>query len=296
MLILLTPISNMMRDDVAAQSDRMMPLAAQRDAFLAAIKSQPVLMGIVNVTPDSFSDGGLYDEAGAATDQAQRLVADGAGIIDLGAESTRPGHVPVDAEEEWRRLAPVLERLVESLDAPLSVDTTKASVAARALQAGACVINDIWGLQGDPAMADVVAQAHAAIIIMHNRATPDPSIDIVYDMRRFFDHSLDRARRAGISEQHIMLDPGIGFGKTQSQNWQALHATANICALGFPVLIGVSRKSLFGHLLGSAVADRLVPTIAANLHARAAGARIFRVHDVAEHRAAFAVADAIDHG
>ena len=290
-----TPTSNMMHDGEAKKLDGRSTFAAKRDAFLNAVKQRSMLMGIVNVTPDSFSDGGLYDDADAAVAHAQRLIDDGAGIIDLGAESTRPGHVPVDQEQEWQRLAPVLARLA-SLDTPLSVDTTKASVAMRATRAGACVVNDIWGLQGDRAMAAAVAEAGAAIVIMHNRAKADPAIDIVSDMQRFFDQSLDRARRAGIADAHIVLDPGIGFGKTQPQNWQALRATDILCAPGFPVLIGVSRKSLFGHLLGRPVVDRLVPTIAANLYARSAGARIFRVHDVAEHRAAFAVADAIDHG
>ncbi|MCB1534241.1 MAG: dihydropteroate synthase [Rhodoblastus sp.] len=272
-------------------------MIARRDAFLRVVAERRALMGILNVTPDSFSDGGRFEARDAAIAQAQKLVADGADIVDLGAESTRPGHTPITAEEEIRRLAPLLDALLTEVDAPFSIDTYKAETARYAVARGVCVINDVWGLQRDPAMADTVAETGAAVVVMHNRDNVDPSLDIVADMRRFFDRSLDLARTAGILRAHVMLDPGIGFGKTKHQNLAALRAADRLAAeYGLPVLIGVSRKSLFGLLLGADVDARLIGTIAANLATLARGARIFRVHDVAEHRAAFAVWDAIEHG
>lgn len=264
-------------------------IAAARDAFFARIGRRPVIMGIVNVTPDSFSDGGLFVAPAAALAQARRLVAEGADIIDVGAESTRPGHTPVSPEEEWARLAPLLATLTRDAGAPVSIDTYKAATARRAIAAGVCVVNDVWGLQRDPAMADVVAASGAGVVVMHNRATTEPEIDIVDDMARFFERSLEIARRAGVPEAHVALDPGIGFGKSREQNYDALRAIPRLLSLGFPVLIGVSRKSIFRDLPDGRVEGRLTGTLAANILAAAAGAQIFRVHDVAEHRAAFAV-------
>ncbi len=252
-------------------------------------------MGILNVTPDSFSDGGRFDERDAALAQARRMAAEGADIIDIGAESTRPGHQPVPAEEEWRRLEAILPALVEAVDVPVSIDTQKAEIARRALEAGAAIVNDVWGFQRDPAMAHVVAEAGAGAILMHNRASVDPAIDIADDMHRFFERSLNIAAGAGMDQAHIALDPGIGFGKTKAQNLRALAATADLGRHGRPVLIGVSRKSLFGALLSKPPEERLVGTLAANLAAAMRGARIFRVHDVAEHRMALSVLEAIEH-
>jgi dihydropteroate synthase len=266
----------------------------RRDAFLRLIGARPVTMGIVNVTPDSFSDGGEFFSRDAAIGQARKLVADGADILDIGAESTRPGHTPVPADEEWRRLEPVLTSLMAEIDAPVSIDTYKAETARRALALGVSVVNDVWGLQKDPAMADVVAGAGAAVVVMHNRAAVDPELDIVADMLKFFEHSLALAQRANIDRSRILLDPGIGFGKTKAQNLAALAATSRFRrAFDLPVLIGVSRKRLFGDLLGADVSNRLIPTIAANLACLARGAAVFRVHDVAEHVAAFKVFHAI---
>ena len=271
-------------------------LERRRDAFLGVVAERRALMGILNVTPDSFSDGGRFAAPETAVAQAQKLVADGADIVDVGAESTRPGHTPISAEDEQARLAPLLDTLLASVDAPFSIDTYKAATARFATARGAAVVNDVWGLQKDAGMADAVAESGAAVVVMHNREAADASIDIVADIRRFFDRSLDLARRAGIPERFIMLDPGIGFGKTRSQNLRALRATDElVAAYGLPVLIGVSRKSMFGALLGADVDARLIGTLAANLATAARGARIFRVHDVAEHRAAFTVLDAIDH-
>ena len=267
----------------------------QRDAFLAIIGSKPLLMGILNLTPDSFSDGGRFSNVDAAVAQALRLVADGADIVDIGAESTRPGATPVPEAQELARIEPVLGAVSRAIAAPISIDTYKASVARRAVQLGACVVNDIWGLQKDPAMAGTVAETGAAVVVMHNRASVDPDIDILSDMRRFFDHSLYLAARAGIPQAHIMLDPGIGFGKSQLQNLQALQGLARFADYNLPMLVGVSRKSLLGVVLNSAVDQRLIGTIATNLAARVRGAQIFRVHDVAEHVAAFRMFQAIDH-
>ena len=259
------------------------------DAFFGLTHQRPVIMGILNVTPDSFSDGGLFTSKETAIGHAKRLVFDGADIIDVGAESTRPGHTPVSAEEEWARLAPVLSALVQESGGPVSIDTYKAQIASRALSLGVCVVNDVWGLQHDPDMADVIAGSHAGVIVMHNRQSTDPELDIISDMLCFFEKSLAIAKRAGIPETRIALDPGIGFGKTRQQNYQALHAIPKFRQLGFPLLIGVSRKSIFKNIPDSLVEGRLLGTLSANLLAAAAGARIFRVHDVVEHRCAFEV-------
>ncbi|WP_363345975.1 dihydropteroate synthase [Methylocystis echinoides] len=268
-------------------------IAAARDRFFEPIGRRPVIMGIVNVTPDSFSDGGLFVSRAAALAQATKLAAGGADIVDVGAESTRPGHTPVPAEEEWARLEPLLSALVREAGVPVSIDTYKAITARRALSVGVAVVNDVWGLQRDPDMAPAIAEAGAGVVVMHNRSETDPGIDIVSDMLRFFERSLDIARRAGVSEAHLALDPGIGFGKSRSQNFDALRATSRLLELGFPLLIGVSRKSIFKGLPDGLIEGRLVGTLAANLIAAGAGAQIFRVHDVAEHRAAFEVFTAL---
>ena len=268
----------------------------KRDAFMRLVGARPVVMGILNITPDSFSDGGRFQSVEAALAQARKLAADGADIIDVGAESTRPGHTPVPVDEEWRRLEPLLAPLLAQTDMPFSIDTYKADIARRAVALGVCVINDVWGLQKDPAMADVVAESGAAIVVMHNRDGINHELDIEADMRRFFDSSLALADRAGVPRALVMLDPGIGFGKNKAQNLTALAATARLrAAYGLPILIGVSRKKLFGDLLGATVDNRLIATLAANLTTLARGASIFRVHDAAEHVAAFKVFEAIEH-
>jgi dihydropteroate synthase len=277
-----------MKNNASIDTDRLR-ISRASDAFFDLTGQRPVIMGIVNVTPDSFSDGGLFTSKETAVAHAKRLVAEGADIIDVGAESTRPGHTPVSAEEEWARLAPVLSALVQESGAPVSIDTYKAQTALRALSIGVCVVNDIWGLQYDPDMADVIASSQAGVVVMHNRQSTDPELDIVADMLRFFEKSLDIAKRAGIPESRIALDPGIGFGKTRQQNYQALHAIPKFRTLGFPLLIGVSRKSIFKNIPDSLVEGRLLGTLSANLLAAASGARIFRVHDVIEHRCAFEV-------
>jgi dihydropteroate synthase len=267
----------------------------RRDVFLRLIGVKPVIMGILNVTPDSFSDGGRFQALDAALSQARKLVAGGSDIIDVGAESTRPVHAAVPPDEEWRRLEPLLAPLLAEVAAPFSIDTTKAEIARRALALGVSVVNDVWGLQKDPAMADVVAEARAAVVIMHNRESVDPDIDIEADISRFFARSLALADRAGIPRARVLLDPGVGFAKTRAQNLKALALTGALRdAFGLPILIGASRKRLFGDLPPSSIDERLVGTLAANFATLARGAAVFRVHDAAEHAAAFKAFEAIE--
>ncbi|WP_298425922.1 dihydropteroate synthase [Rhodoblastus sp.] len=254
------------------------------DRLIAGLGSAPVVMGILNVTPDSFSDGGRFVAAEAALAHADALVAAGAGVIDIGAESTRPGFTPVDEAEEWARLEPVLAPLLARAAAPVSVDTTKAAVARSAALLGAAMINDVSGLRADPAMADVAAESGAALVVMHHCAEVDSTRDIVADMFGFFDETLDMAKKAGVAREKIVLDPGVGFGKSLRQNLQAIDACGALHQeYGLPVLIGASRKRFIGDLTGAPVADRLAGTLSAHLRAFSRGATVFRVHDVAEH-------------
>jgi dihydropteroate synthase len=252
-----------------------------------------LVMGVVNVTPDSFSDGGIYPSPAAAIEAGMRMVAEGADIVDVGGESTRPGYRPVDAQEELRRVMPVIVGLVQATRTPISIDTYKAVVAQAALDKGARMVNDVWGLQGDPDMARVVAAHGAAIVVMHNRDTVDPAIDIIDDVRAFFTRSLDRAKRAGIRDDRIVLDPGIGFGKSLEQNLQVLARLHELRDFGHPLLLGTSRKSFIGRLFPSEPRERLPGTIASNALAVLSGVDIIRVHDVAAHVQALRVAEAI---
>jgi dihydropteroate synthase len=242
-------------------------------------------MGIVNVTPDSFASQGAHEAPQEALKALAKMTEAGADLIDLGGESTRPGHVPVSAADEWQRLEPVFTALGPDGLPPLSIDTWKAEVAARALGAGASIVNDVWGFQRDPAIAGVTADSGAAAILMHNRESVDPALDIVEDILSFLDQSLKIATSAGISEDRIVLDPGIGFGKTFAQSFQAVAALPRFKALGFPILLGLSRKGFIGSLSNPPIppAGRLPGTIAANAAGALAGADILRVHDVAEH-------------
>ena len=271
---------------------------ARRDDFLSRlgphpIGAHPVIMGILNVTPDSFSDGGRFLGADAAVAHAKVMAVQGCAIVDIGGESTRPGATPVPEAEELARIGSVVAQVASELAVPVSVDTYKASVAARAAELGAILINDVWGLHKDPAMADAVAAAEAAVVIMHNRSEKDEALDIVADLRRFFDRSLALAARAGIAERYIILDPGIGFGKTARQNIDAIARLGELKDYGRPIMIGASRKKFFGSLVPRGIErgteGQLVGTIAVSLAAAAAGASLFRVHDVAEHVAALAL-------
>ncbi|GGK45523.1 dihydropteroate synthase [Salinarimonas ramus] len=262
---------------------------ARRDAFLAALSRRPLVMGILNVTPDSFSDGGLHAAHDDAARRAGAMAAEGADVIDIGGESTRPGATPVTAEDELARIGPVLDALCPSLDVPVSVDTYKARVAREAVRRGAVIVNDVWGLARDPGMADAVAQTGAALVIMHNRESVDPDIDILDDVERVLGVALERAARAGVPRERILIDPGIGFGKSVEQNLACLRALPRLRRLGCPVLVGVSRKSMFGRLLGRPVDERLPATLATNMACVLAGAAVIRVHDVAPHVDALAM-------
>jgi dihydropteroate synthase len=275
--------------------DAPSPTAPDTDTLrLLLAKQRPLVMGVLNVTPDSFSDGGRFLEPRTAIAQAQRLAAEGADILDIGAESTRPygNAVQVPRDEERARLAPVLPAVV-ALGIPVSVDTLKVNIAAWALAAGAKIVNDVWGLQGDPDMARVVAEHGVPVIIMHNRDSADPAIDIVAEVTEFFRRSLDIADRAGIARERIVLDPGIGFGKTPEQSMTCIARLEVFRVFGLPLLVGASRKRFINAIVPSEPMERLGGSLAAHFLAAEKGAAIIRAHDVAPTLQAFAVAAAI---
>ena len=268
------------------------------------IVPEPVLMGVVNVTPDSFSDAGRHLDHDAAVEHGRRLVADGATIVDVGGESTRPGAEPVSAQEEIERTIPVVERLAAGRDTGpagvrVSIDTTKADVAAAALSAGARIVNDVSALRFAPEIAGLVAGAGATCVLMHMRGDPqtmqdDPRYDdVVSEVKRHLEERLAFAVDEGVPEGHVWLDPGIGFGKTVDHNLALLSRLDELVAIGRPLVIGTSRKSLLGRLTGRHTDSRLPGTIATNVLALAAGAHVFRVHDVAEVADALTVARAV---
>lgn len=256
------------------------------------------LMGVVNVTPDSFSDGGLYLDPEAAIAHGREMAAAGAEILDVGGESTRPGAEPVAVEEELRRVVPVIQELSDG-DCEVSVDTSKAAVAEAALDAGASIVNDVTALRGDPAMAALCAERGAAVVLMHMRGDPrtmqeDPRYeDVVAEVKSFLAERLEAATAAGVAEERVWLDPGIGFGKTAAHNLELLRRLGELRDLGRPLVIGTSRKSFIGKVDGSAADERLGGTIASSVLAAAEGAEVLRVHDVAEVGQALAVATAI---
>lgn len=263
--------------------------AAIRDAMLHEAQKRPLIMGILNLTPDSFSDGGLYNTDAGALRQANTLIAEGADILDIGGESTRPGASIVSAKQELQRTIGAVTRLAASQPAPVSIDTYKAIVAREAAKAGAVLINDISGMLRDPDMADAVSSTESAVVITYNRGETSEALNIVDDARAFFDKAFSMAERAGIPKDHIWLDPGVGFSKTQEQNIEILKRLDVVCAYNRPVLVGLSRKSFIGHLLDQPLERRLPGTLAANLTALHKGARIFRVHDVGEHKDAISL-------
>jgi dihydropteroate synthase len=256
------------------------------------------LMGIVNVTPDSFSDGGLYLDADRAIGHARELAAEGADILDVGGESTRPGAQAVSAEAELHRVIPVLEGL-GGVGVPVSIDTSKAAVAEAALEAGAGLVNDVTALRADPELAAVCAARGCDVVLMHMQGSPRtmqeaPAYgDVVEDVKGFLAERIDFATDAGIAEDRIWVDPGIGFGKTVDHNLELLRRLGEMRDLGRPILIGTSRKSFIGRLTGRDVDERLGGTIASNVLALRAGADVLRVHDVAQVREAVRVAEAI---
>ena len=259
---------------------------------------RPLIMGVLNVTPDSFSDGGRYLETGNALDRARELVDGGADLLDVGGESTRPGARAVPADEEWDRIGPVLAGL-EDLEVPLSVDTTKSDVARRALEAGAAVINDVSGLRFDPELAGLAAETGAGLVLMHMRGTPrtmqeDTDYDdLVGTVRGELASALRRAEERGCDPAQVVLDPGIGFGKSAAGSRRLLARAGEFAVDGRPVLVGPSRKSFIGETLGLPVEERVEATLAACVVALTAGAGVFRVHDVAAARRALDMADAV---
>ena len=269
---------------------------ARRDAFLQRIGTRPLVMGILNLTPDSFSDGGRFVAPEAALAHAAAMADAGCDIIDVGGESTRPGATPVSEAEELSRVEAIIAELAARLEVALSIDTSKPNVAARAIEAGAVLVNEIWGLQKEPAMAGVVAAGEAAVVVMHNRAEKDASLDILAEIREFFAHSLKLAEIAGIPRSRIILDPGIAFGKTARQNAEVIARLDELSDFGCPIMVGLSRKTFLGSLMEGGIEGQLVGTVAANLAAAMHGASIFRVHDVAEHVSAFKVLDTICKG
>ena len=262
-------------------------------ARLQALK-RTVVMGILNVTPDSFSDGGQFNEPARAIVQARRLADEGADILDIGGESSRPyiGMKPVSQDDEMARLAPVLPAVVK-LGLPVSIDTIKSGVAAWALEQGAAIVNDVWGLQRDPDMARVVAEHRAPVVIMHNRESADPAIDIVADVTAFFARSLEIAAKAGIAREMIVLDPGVGFGKTPEQSMTVIARLDAWKSFGLPLLVGASRKRFINTAIPTEPQQRLPGSLAAHVLAVQNGAAIIRAHDVAETVQALRVTDAI---
>jgi dihydropteroate synthase len=262
----------------------------------------PVIMGVVNVTPDSFSDGGLFLDADAAVEHGRRLASEGADILDVGGESTRPGAEPVTEDQEIGRILPVVQRLAEDAGAPkvrISIDTTKSGVARAALDAGAAIVNDVSAFRFDPALAGLVAEAQADCCLMHMLGEPrtmqrDPRYDdVVSEVKAFLEERLAFAKGEGVAEERVWLDPGIGFGKTVEHNLELLRRLDEIVAIGRPVVIGTSRKSFLGKLAGDRdEGERLPGTIATNVLALERGATVFRVHDVAQNADALAVAAA----
>ncbi|MET0750299.1 MAG: dihydropteroate synthase [Solirubrobacterales bacterium] len=260
----------------------------------------PRVMGIVNVTPDSFSDGGLYLDPGAAVGHGRRLAAEGADLLDVGGESTRPGAAAVDAASELERIAPVVAALAGDAGGPgVSIDTSKAAVAAAALDAGAVWVNDVTALRGDPELAALCAERGCEVVLMHMLGSPrtmqdDPRYDdVVDDVRAFLAERIEAAVAAGVDERRILVDPGIGFGKTVDHNLELLRRLGELRELGRPIVVGASRKRFLGAITGREVDRRGGGTAAANVLALAAGADVFRVHDVAETRAALDAAEVI---
>lgn len=282
-----------------AAADRP-PLSVRIPGGELDLSARPLVMGILNVTPDSFSDGGAWLDPDRAAGRARAMVAEGAGIVDIGGESTRPGAAPVSPEEELARVRPVLERLAGTLPVPLSIDTRSSAVARAAIDLGAAIVNDVSGLRHDPAMAGVVARAGAAAVVMHMQGTPDTMQrdpryeDVVSEVVDWLGRRTDELRAEGIDARSIIVDPGIGFGKRLEHNLALLAEIGDLRTLGFPILVGHSRKAFIGSLTGREPAERASGGFAALARCLAGGARIVRVHDVRETADFIAVWQAIE--
>jgi len=271
-----------------------------RDTFLSSLKTSPQLMGILNVTPDSFSDGGRHSDLAAAVARARAMVADGAAIVDVGGESTRPGSAGIPADEEMRRILPVLKKLRGRIRIPISVDTSKAEVAEAAADAGAEILNDVTGLRNDPRLADVARRRKLGLILMHMRGTPRTmqkrpfAREVIRDLTAGLRHSVTQALKAGVSRSQIVVDPGIGFGKSHEQNCEIIQQLPVLAKLGYPLMLGTSRKSFLGAALKpSDGSDRVWGTAATVAASVLQGAHIVRVHDVAEMAQVARVADVL---
>jgi dihydropteroate synthase len=254
------------------------------------------LVGILNLTPDSFSDGGEFVDLDAATLHFHSMVEAGAEVIDIGGESTRPGHIPIPASEEIARVVPFIEKIRPHTDALISIDTSKAEVAEAALAAGADIVNDVWGVQRDPRMAEIIGASGASCILMHNRSAEEAGVgDVIEAILRFLQTSVDLVKAAGVRDDAILLDPGLGFGKSYEENWVVMRRLPELRALGYPLLLGASRKSMIGKLLGQKAKDpkaRLSGTLATTALGIQAGVDFVRVHDVRENREC---AEVLDH-
>lgn len=251
----------------------------EQNGTVLDFQNETIVMGILNVTPDSFSDGGQFDAIDEAILHAKQMVNDGAKIIDIGGESTRPGHEPVSAEQEIARVIPVIKALSKELDVMISIDTYKAEVAEQAILAGAHMINDVWGAKKEPAIVKVAAKHQVPIILMHNREKTEYN-DFWHDVRSDLEQSVQLAKDAGVAEEHIWLDPGIGFGKTTEQNIWMMQHLSDLADMGYPVLLGTSKKSLIGNVLNLPVSERLEGTAATVSYGVMNGCHIMRVHDV----------------
>lgn len=264
--------------------------------FEITLGEKTIIMGILNVTPDSFSDGGEFNSVSTALNHAISMVKSGADIIDVGGESTRPGSEIVSEKEEIERVIPIIKELKRFIDKPVSIDTYKAKVARKALEAGVNIVNDVWGLQREPEIADVIAEYDVPVVIMHNQINTEYEVDIIESMIAFFEKSLGIAKSAGIKSEKIILDPGIGFGKTVAQNIEVLRRLDELHVLGYPLLLGISRKSVIGNSLDLPPHDRLEGTIALNTLGIQMGVEIIRVHDIKECLQAARMTDLIVRG
>ena len=253
--------------------------------------SRTYVMGIINVTPDSFSGDGLGADEDRAVDQGLRMVSEGADMLDVGGESTRPGYVPITAAEEIARTEAVVRRLANGVDVPISIDTYKLDVAEAAVSAGATILNDVWGLTRSPELAKFAARTHCALVLMHNQDGTDYAGDLMDEVKRFLREAAAKAVAAGVPRERVLIDPGIGFGKTAEQNWVVMRRLEELKELGLPILIGTSRKSFIGKLLDLPVGDRVEGTAATVTAAILRGAGVVRVHDVREMMRVVRVAD-----
>lgn len=254
------------------------------------------IMGILNVTPDSFSDGGSYTNVEIAVKHAKKMVEEGADIIDVGGESTRPGHKFVSIEEEIKRISPVIKTLKKNINIPISIDTYKSQVAEEGLKLGVDMVNDVWGLTYDEDMANVIGKYDASVCIMHNQEGTDYDKDIIESIKEFLQNSIDKAIKAGVKKEKIVLDPGIGFGKTFEQNLEVLRRLNELKSLGYPILLGTSRKSVLGNIVGGEPKDRIEATVATTVSGIRDGVEIVRVHDVKENLQAAKIADRLYRG